>query len=151
MYNTFPNPARSERSFPSKFICPAVQVNFSLIEAACCDLAEDRCRLAVDLERDRSSMLPPPWLVTAATTQVRMLLDSLSRSAAGSSFFRTSLLISRSADPFRRELFAEVYWYIGRGFRVLGMVGFFRCWSLRGTMRGKESLIFLMSGKFLLN
>ena len=80
---TFPNPPRSERSFPSKLICPGLQENCSLIVFALCDRSATLCRRAVDLDRDSS---PPPWFVIAATTVVSTLLDRFNRSAAGPSF-----------------------------------------------------------------
>ena len=57
----------------------------------------------VELDKERSSMLPPLWFVTAAISEVKTLLERFSQSAVGPSFFKTSLVISTVVPVERGE------------------------------------------------
>ena len=106
---TLPNPPRSAKSFPSKFIWPTLQIKSLLICAACSDLTAALWRRAVDFERESFFISPPPWFVTAAITDVRTFLESSSRPAAGPSFFRKSLGISSRSNRLSAGAFRGVF------------------------------------------
>ena len=65
-----------------------------MTDAGCSDQSNAMWRRAVEFERDRWWISPPPWFLTAAITDVRTLLEGSSRSAAGPSFFIKSFDIS---------------------------------------------------------